>query len=51
MANIPDAPWIGLCEEDDEDKYHWYDEGYEDYLAEESERRWEAEQEDALWGS
>lgn len=49
MYDIPDAPWIGLCREDYEDKYKLYDEGYEDYLAEEADRRWDEGQEEALW--
>lgn len=42
--SIPDAPWIGQCEEDHEDScYRHYDymDGELDYLIDEAERRWD----------
>lgn len=42
--SIPDAPWIGQCEEDYEDSYyrHYdYMDGELDYLMDEAERRWD----------
>lgn len=33
MSGIPDAPWIGLCREEYEDRCRLYDEDEEDYLA------------------
>ena len=42
--SIPDAPWIGQCEEDYEDSfYRYYDyvDGELDYLVDEAERRWD----------
>lgn len=43
--DIPDAPWIGHCKEEYEDMCRIYNEDYEDYLAEELDKKWKERRE------
>lgn len=45
---IPDAPWIGLCREDWEERCTLYDEECDDHLLDEADRRWKEEQEEEI---